>query len=138
MDATMTTRSYFDAEDVMALDERHQFLIDLYRAGLKSAADLMKTSLESAERLQNQQLIAIRTAIVDSGKSVAELTSARTLDELLAAQNRVAGAQFERALSLWSDWLAAASENQREAMQRVQESARSWLAQASKAGEPRN
>ena len=34
-------------------------LFDLYRAGLKSAADLMKASLESAERLQNQQLVAI-------------------------------------------------------------------------------
>lgn len=82
--------------------------------------DLMKTSLESVARLQNQQLVAIRT-----------------LGELVAAQSRVAGAQFERAMSLWSDWLAAASENQREAMQRVQESARGWLAQASKAGQPK-
>jgi hypothetical protein len=40
---------------------------DLYRAGPKNAADLMKTSLESAERLR------------------AEISSARTLDELLAA-----------------------------------------------------
>jgi hypothetical protein len=84
----------------------------LYRAGLKSAADLMKTSLESAERLQKHPLVAIRTAIV-------------------------AGAQIERAMSLWSDWLSAASESQRKAMQRVQESARTWLAQAAKAGEPR-
>ena len=116
---------------------RQAELLDLYRAGLKSAADVMKSSLESAERLQNQQLVAMRTAIVDSGKSVAELSSARTLDELLAAQSRIAGSQFERAVSLWSDWLAAASENQREAMQRVQDSARVWLAQASKAGEPK-
>src|SRR3970040_2347844 len=35
--------------------------LDLCRAGLKSAAELMKTSLESAERLQNQQLTAIQT-----------------------------------------------------------------------------
>ena len=111
-------------------------LFDLYRAGLKRAADLMKTSLESAERLQNRQLVAIRTAIVENGKSVAEISGARTLDELLAAQSRAAGAQFERALSLWSDWLSAASENQREAMQRAQESARSWLAEAAKAGQP--
>ena len=38
-------------------------LFDLYRAGLKTAADLMKASLESAERLQNQQLVAMRSAI---------------------------------------------------------------------------
>ena len=111
-------------------------LLSLYRAGLQSAADLVKTSLENAERLQNQQLVAIRTALAESGKSVAEISSARTLDELLAAQSRVAGAQFERAMSLWSDWLSAASENQRESMQRAQENARTWLAQAAKAGEP--
>lgn len=39
-------------------------------------------------------------------------------------------------MSLWSDWLSAASENQREATQRAQESARTWLAQAAQAGEP--
>lgn len=38
-------------------------LLDLYRAGLKSAAELMKTSLEGTERLQNQQLAAIRAAL---------------------------------------------------------------------------
>ena len=34
--------------------------LDLYKAGLKSAVELMKASLESAERLQQQQLSAIR------------------------------------------------------------------------------
>ena len=38
-------------------------MLDLYRAGLKTAADLMKVSLQSAEKLQNQQLVAIRTAL---------------------------------------------------------------------------
>ena len=48
-------------------------LLDLYRAGLKTAADMMKASLESAERLQNQQLVAIRTAIDQQAKSADEL-----------------------------------------------------------------
>ena len=63
-------------------------MMDLYRASLKSAADLFKTSLENAERLQNQQLVAIRTAIVEQARSASELSSARTLDELLSAQSR--------------------------------------------------
>ena len=88
-------------------------LFDLYRAGLKSAADLMKTSLENAERLQNQQLVAIRGAIEQQVKSVNELSHAKTLDELLVLQSRMAGAQFERAMSLWSELLQAAGENQR-------------------------
>src|SRR5438270_6162666 len=94
-------------------------LFDLYRAGLKSAADLMKASLESAERLQNQQLVAIRGAIDQQQKSLAELSQAKGLDELMALQTRLAGAHFERAMSYWSDlvqeqarWLSEATASQ--------------------------
>ena len=95
-------------------------MLDLYRAGLKSAADLFKTSLESAERLQNQQLVAIRTAIVEQTKSASELTSARTLDELMTAQSRLAGAQMERALGLWSELFQVAGQNQMAAVAQIQ------------------
>jgi phasin family protein len=96
-------------------------MLDLYRAGLKSAADLLKTSLESAERLQNQQLVAIRTAIVEQTKSATELSSARTLDELLTAQSRLAGAQMERALGYWSELCQVAGQNQMAAIGQVQQ-----------------
>lgn len=96
-------------------------MLDLYRAGLKSAADLLKTSLESAERLQNQQLVAIRTAIVEQAKSASELGSARTLDELLSAQSRLAGAQIERALGYWSELCQVAGQNQMAAIGQVQQ-----------------
>ena len=96
-------------------------MLDLYRASLKSAADLFKSSLESAERLQNQQLVAIRTAIVEQAKSASELTSARTLDELLSAQSRLAGAQIERALGYWSELCQVAGQNQMAAIGQVQQ-----------------
>ena len=81
--------------------------LDLYRAGLKTAADLMKASLQSAERMQNQQLVAIRTALDQQSKSISELGQARTIDELLALQTRMAGAQWERAMGYWSElWQA--------------------------------
>ena len=95
-------------------------MLDLYRAGLKSAADIFKTSLESAERLQNQQLVAIRTAIVEQGKSPSELSSARTIDELLSAQTRIAGSQFERAFGYWSDLCQIAGQNQMAAIGQIQ------------------
>ena len=104
-------------------------LFDLYRAGLKTAADLMKASLESAERLQNQQLVAIRTAIDQQAKSVDELARARTLDELMAFQTRLAGDQFERAMSYWGGLVQIASENQRKAIGQLQEQTR-WLSEA--------
>ena len=105
-------------------------LFDLYRAGLKSAADMMKASLESAERLQNQQLVAIRTAIDQQVKSADELARARTIDELMAFQTRLAGDQFERAMSYWGNLVQIATENQRKAMGQFQEQAR-WLSEAS-------
>jgi hypothetical protein len=77
--------------------------LDLYRAGLKTAADLMKVSLQSAERLQNQQLVAIRTALDQQAKSISELTQAKTLDEVLAVQTKAAGAQIERAMGYWNE-----------------------------------
>jgi phasin family protein len=77
--------------------------LDLYRAGLKTAADLMKVSLQGAERLQNQQLVAIRTALDQQSKAVNELGQARTIDELLALQTKMAGAQWERAMGYWSE-----------------------------------
>jgi phasin family protein len=96
-------------------------MLDLYRAGLKTAADLLKTSLENAERLQNQQLVAIRTAIVEQTKSASEIGSARTLDELLSAQSRLAGAQIERALGYWSELCQVAGQNQMAAIGQVQQ-----------------
>ncbi len=77
--------------------------LDLYRAGLKTAADLMKASLQSAERLQNQQLVAIRTALDQQAKNINELGQARSIDELLALQTKMAGSQWERAMGYWTE-----------------------------------
>lgn len=77
--------------------------LDLYRAGLKTAADLMKVSLQGAERLQNQQLVAIRTALDQQAKAAGELGQARSIDELLALQTKMAGAQWERTMGYWTE-----------------------------------
>ena len=96
--------------------------LDLYRAGLKTAADLMKASLQSAERMQNQQLVAIRTALDQQSKSISELGQARTIDELLALQTKMAGAQWERAMGYWSElWQAQIAQG------------RDWMSEATQA-----
>ena len=96
--------------------------LDLYRAGLKTAADLMKASLQNAEKLQNQQLVAIRTALDQQTKTINELGQARSVDELLALQTRMAGAQWERAMGYWS-----------ELCQTQMAQARDWLSEAAHA-----
>lgn len=96
--------------------------LDLYRAGLKTAADLMKASLQSAERLQNQQLVAIRTALDQQSKSINELGQARSIDELLALQTKMAGAQWERAMGYWTElWQAQLAQG------------RDWISEATQA-----
>ena len=96
--------------------------LDIYRAGLKTAADLMKASLQSAEKLQSQQLVAIRTALDQQMKTINELGQARSVDELLALQTKLAGAQWERAMGYWS-----------ELCQTQMAQARDWLSEAAHA-----
>jgi len=106
---------------------------DLYRAGLKTAAEFMITSLESVERLQNQQLVAIRNALEQQSKSASELVEAKSLDELMALQSRMAGAQLERAMGYWSELCQAASENQVGAISQMHQQmaqARDWLSES--------
>jgi hypothetical protein len=53
-------------------------VFDLYRAGVKGALDWMKASLENAERLQNQQLTAMRSALDAQLQAASQLGAAMT------------------------------------------------------------
>ena len=86
-------------------------MLDMYRAGLKSAVEMMKTSLENAERMQNQHLVAIRTVLEQQQKSAEEMLQAKSLDELMALQTRLCGAQMEAAMGYWSSMCQAMLNN---------------------------
>jgi phasin family protein len=104
--------------------------LDLYRAGLKSAVDLMKASLESAERLQQEQLTSIRGALEQHVKNVEALGSARSIEDLVALQQKMAGAQIERVVGYWTRVCQAAGQNQTAALGQVQKQmaqARDWF-----------
>jgi phasin family protein len=106
--------------------------LDLYKAGLRSAVDLMKASLESAERLQQQQLAAIRGALEQHVKSVNELGNAKSLDDLIALQQKMASSQFERVMGYWGNLCQAAGQNQTAAIGQVQSQmaqARDWFSE---------
>jgi hypothetical protein len=85
---------------------------EIYCAGLKSAADVMTATLDSARRLQQQQLDALQSALDDQSKSVRELAEVRSVDELMAVQSRLAGTQLERTMDFWSRLWRAAGDNQ--------------------------
>jgi len=96
-----------------------QFL-DLYRASVRSAADFMKLSLEQTERLQQQQLQLIRGALEENTRSTTQLGEAKSLDELVALNSRIAGAQLERMTEFWASWWRAAGDAQKSIIDQVQ------------------
>ena len=87
-------------------------MFDLYRAGVRTASDVMKASLESVERIQNQQLQLIRAAREENAKSAGQLTDVKTVDELVALQARLTGSQVQRVMDYWSGVWRAAGDNQ--------------------------
>jgi phasin family protein len=104
--------------------------MDLYKAGLKTAVDLMKASLENAERIQQQQLAAIRSALEEHVRTVEEVGNARSVDDLLALQQKIAGSQLERVMGYWGSLCQAAGQNQSAAIGQAQQQmaqARDWF-----------
>ena len=94
-------------------------LFDLYRASIRSAADMMKWSLEHTERLQQQQLQLIRRALDENSRSTNQAAEAKNFDEMLAFNSRLAGSQLERVAEFWSNWWKAAGEAQKSMIEQV-------------------
>jgi len=95
-------------------------LVDLYRAGIRSAADMMKLSLEQTERFQQQQLQLIRKALDESTRSTAQAGEVKGLDDMVAFNSRLAGAQLERVGEFWANWWRAAGDAQKSMIEQFQ------------------
>jgi hypothetical protein len=66
------------------MQQQQAFFFEIYRSGLRAAADMMKVSLENAERTTRQ------------------LSEAGSMTELMAVQARLANAQMEGLLDYWN------------------------------------
>ncbi len=83
--------------------------IDLYRATLRSTADLMTSSMQQSERLHQQQMEIVRGALEENERSSRQIADAKSLDDIFTLNSRVAGAQLETITEFWSGmWEAAA------------------------------
>src|SRR5258708_12635350 len=89
---------------------QNQFF-DLYRSGIMTAAEVARTSLQNVARLQEKQLGMVRDILDESTRSAERLNNARSIDELLALQSQLAGAQFGRITEFWSSICQAAPQN---------------------------
>ena len=65
---------------------QNQFF-DLYRAGLRSAVDVMTASLETTVRLQQQQLDMVRNALEENSRSTDRRRSCSAPDSSLVASS---------------------------------------------------
>jgi hypothetical protein len=84
-------------------------LVDLYRNGIKTAADVTRQSLENTVRLQEKQLGIVRSILEESKSAAERLGEANSIEQLFAWQTR-----------LWSSLWQAAAENQRAWIEQVQ------------------
>ena len=95
-------------------------LFDLYRAGIRSAADMMKFSLEHTERLQQQQLQLIRQALDESTRTTTQASELKGIDDVVAFNSRLAGTQLERVGEFWANWWRAAGDAQKSMIEQFQ------------------
>ena len=94
------------------MQQQQAFFFEVYRSGLRAATDMMKTSLESAERMQQQQLEGIRNAMEENVRSTRQLSDVGSMGELMALQTRFTGAQIERTVDYWTRLWRSAGETQ--------------------------
>jgi phasin family protein len=95
-------------------------IFDLYRSGLEAFLDLSRTSVQGAERLREHQVKAINEAFSEAGETGRQIGSAKTLEELLELQAKLAPAQLEKAMRYWGGLYATGARNQVEIMQQMQ------------------
>src|SRR5689334_17087097 len=98
---------------------QNQF-VDLYRNGVKTAADAATYSLEKAVELQERQLGILRTIVDENKRSVDSIAEAKSLEDLLSLQSRFARSQLERTAEIWSNFVQAAAEQQKAWIDRMQ------------------
>ena len=94
------------------IQQQQTYFLELYRAGMRTAADIMKASLENVQKLHAQQIEAVRGALDENARSARELSEVKSMDEMLALQTRIAGSQLERTADLWGRLWRAAGDSQ--------------------------
>jgi phasin family protein len=93
---------------------------DLYRVGVRSVVDAINVSLENTERLQKQQLQMVRSALEQNNRSTGELGEANSLQEIMAINSRLVGAQLDRVTEFWTGLWRTAGETQKSMIDSMQ------------------
>ncbi len=98
---------------------QNQF-VDLYRNGIKTTTELARMSLENWVKLQERQLGIVRNILDENRRSTEALGEAKSFEDLMSAQTRLAGSQLERAAEFWSGVVHTAAEQQKAWIEQLQ------------------
>ena len=101
------------------MQNQSQF-VDIYRSMARAAAESSKTVLQNTERLHQQQLQIVRDALERNMKAAAQLAEVKSIDELLAVQSQLIGAQFAHGMETWRAMVRVAGESQATLMAQMQ------------------
>lgn len=88
-------------------------------ATLGATLEIMKIYLEGAQRIRAHQLKMINEALIDYAESAKQVQSAKSDEELLAIQERMARAQTEKLIRYWNGLYQAAAQTQGEILNRA-------------------
>ena len=102
------------------IQQQQAYFLELYRAGMRTASDIARASLETTQRMHSQQMDAVREALEENLRSARELGEVRSLDQMLALQTRLASEQVQRGADTWSRLWRTASESQAAMIGQVQ------------------
>ena len=94
--------------------------IDLYRNSIKTATDVARSYMENTVRIQQRQLDMAKSALDDSSRSAQQVTEAKSFEDLVSLQSRLAGAQIERVAEFWSSLWFAAADQQKAVIEQLQ------------------
>lgn len=101
---------------------------DLYRNGMKTAAEFARTSLENTARLQQKQLDMVKNILEENARSAERLSEAKGIEDLVGVQAELAGTQLQRLAEFWTSAWQLAAENQKAVMAQ-------WQSQLGRAAE---
>lgn len=102
------------------IQPQQTYFLELYRSGMRATSDIMRASLEGAQRMQTEQAEAVRSALDENAKAARELSDVKSLDEMMSVQTRVLGSQLQRAAEVWSRLWRTAGESQMAMIGQVQ------------------
>jgi hypothetical protein len=94
------------------IQQQQTYFLELYRAGLRAASDIFNASLENAQRLQDQQMQAVREVIETNRKSTENLSNAHSISEMMSVQLKQAEKQAGQFADLWTRTWRTATETQ--------------------------